>query len=222
LGFYLSDHPLKGYEHIARLWTNGSLSQMPALLSEHKAKQSTDNSKQKYDFRNRDGNKKRVVVSGIITESRELITKKGTRMAFARLEDLTANLELVIFPDSYAKLESLLKEEKPLLVGGFLEGEEGGAKIIVDSVGLLEEAIRKTKKMVLHLDLLDEVHYEKLYSVLTGRTGKVPLELWLKLGDLGQDVLLESGGLTGVQVDQDFLEEIHTLFGHTQFIEMQI
>lgn len=222
LGFYLSDHPLKGYENIAKLWTSGSLSQMPAILSEHKAKQSLDTSKQKYDYRNRDGNKKRVVVSGILTESRELITKKGTRMAFARLEDLTGNLELVIFPDSYAKLEPLLKEEKPLLVGGFLEGEEGGAKIIVDSVGLLEEAIRKTKKMILRLDLLDEVHYEKLYSVLSSRTGKVPLELRVQLPDLGQDVLLESSGLTGVQVDHEFLEEIHSLFGHTGFIEMQV
>ncbi|MBX2995963.1 MAG: DNA polymerase III subunit alpha [Bdellovibrionaceae bacterium] len=222
LGFYLSDHPLKGFENIASIWTTGNISDMPRLLEEHKAKLALDTNKQKYDFRNRDGNKRRVVVSGIVAESRELITKKGTRMAFAKLEDLTGALELVIFPDSYAKVEGLLKEEKPLLIGGFLEGEDGGAKIIVDSVALLEEALRKTRKMILRLDKLEESQYEALYSILTENKGNVPVELIVSVPELGQEVLLETEGLSGVQVGNELLESMHSQFGHTNFIEMRV
>lgn len=221
LGFYLSDHPLNGFDQIAKLWTDGNLSELPAILQDYKSKQALDTNKQKYDFRNRDGNKKRVVVAGIIAEMRELITKKGTRMAFAKLEDLTSSIELVIFPDSYAKLEPLLKEEKPLLIGGFLEGEEGVAKVIVDSIGLLEEAILKTKKMVLRLDRLEENQYEALFNFLNHRQGAVPLEIRMTLPDLKQEVLLESE-LSGVKVDHEFLEEMHTLFGQTEFVEMRV
>ena len=222
LGFYLSDHPLKGFENTAIVWTNGTLNEMPRLLAEHKAKQSSDDSKQKYDFRNRDGNKKRVVVAGIISESRELITKKGTRMAFGRLEDLTGAIELVIFPDTFAKVEGLLKAEKPLLVGGFLEGEDGGVKILVDSVILLEEALRKTKKMVLRLDRLEESHYQKLYSFLTEHPGSTPLEVLVDVPELGSQVSLEPIGLAGVQLNNELLEGVHSLFGRTDFIEMRI
>jgi DNA polymerase-3 subunit alpha len=222
LGFYLSDHPLKGFENIASVWTTGPLADLPRILEEHKTKPVHENPKQKYDFRNRDGNKKRVVVAGLLSSARELITKKGTRMAFGQLEDLTGTTELVIFPDTFAKVEPLLKSEKPLMVGGFLEGEEGTTKIIVDSMVPLEEALRKAKKMVLRLDRLDESDYERLYSVLSEHPGGTPLEVLLRIPELGQEVMLEPEGIPGVQVNNDLLEAVHSLFGRTDFIEMRI
>ena len=44
-------------------------------------------------------------------------------------------------------MAGLPKEEKPLLVGGGLEVEEGNAKIIVDSFILFDEVLKKTKKI---------------------------------------------------------------------------
>lgn len=222
LGFYLSDHPLKGFENIASVWTTGTVSELPRILEEHKSKPVIENAKQKYDFRNRDGNKKRVIVAGLITESRELITKKGTRMAFGRLEDLTGSTELVIFPDTFKVVEPLIKVEKPLMIGGFLEGEEGTSKIIVDSMIPLEEALRKTKKMVLRLERLEEDHYERLYSVLSEHPGGTPLEVVVGVPELGREVVLETEGLAGVLVNNELLETVHGLFGRTDFIEMRI
>ncbi|GIL21256.1 MAG: DNA-directed DNA polymerase [Candidatus Jettenia caeni] len=221
LGFYLSDHPLNGFENLARVWSTGTISELPQILEEHKKKLSLDTSKQKYDPRNRDGNKKRVVVSGIITEMRELITKKGTRMAFAKLEDLTGSCELVIFPDSYSKLEGILKDERPLMVGGFLEGEEGVVKIIVDNMAPLEEAMKKTKKMILHLHKIQEEDYERLYSLLAENPGGTKLEVILTLPEMNKEVSLEPEGLEGVMLTNELLENIHSQFGRTDFIEMR-
>jgi DNA polymerase-3 subunit alpha len=221
LGFYLSDHPLKGYEKMASVWVSGTVTDLPQILLAHKQKLATDNNKQKYDFRNRDGNKKRVIVAGIISESRELITKKGTRMAFAKVEDLTGSCELVVFPDTYSKFQELLKDERPLMIGGFLEGEEGVVKIIVDSMVLLEDALKKTKTMVLHLHKLDEIHYEKLYSLLADNPGQTQLEVVLEIPDLKQLVSMHPEGISGVQISSELLENINSHFGRMDFIEMR-
>ena len=222
LGFYLSDHPLKGFEGLSRLWTNGSISELPALLAEHKSKQSTENAPQKFDFRNRDGNKRRVVVAGIVVEKREFITKKGTPMAFGKLEDLTGACEIVIFPDVFANVQSQLTGDAPLLVGGFLEGEEGAVKIMVDSLIPLAEALEKAKHVILHLHRLEESQYPQLHAVLKEYPGKTRIEMQLDLPDLRRSVSFEPEGLSGLKVSNEFLEALHANFGRTDFLEMRI
>jgi len=222
LGFYLSDHPLAGYEQIASIWTSGFVTDLPRIFAEHKAKPVNENDKQKYDFRNRDGNRKRVVVAGIIAESRELITKKGTRMAFAKLEDLTGAVELVIFPDTFAQVQGLLKEERPVLAGGFLDGDEGTVKIIVDNMIPLEEALRKSKKMILHLHRLEEKDYQVLDSLLRDHPGQTKVEMVLEIPDLDQEVRIEPQEISGVAVSNEFLESLRSQFGSTDFVEMKL
>ncbi len=222
LGFYLSDHPLKGFENAASIWTTGVVSDLPRIFAEHKAKTVVDNNKQKYDFRNRDGNKKRVIIAGIITETKEFITKKGSRMAFAKIEDMTGSCELLIFPDAFAQFEALVKEERPLLVGGFLEGEENGLKIIIDNMMLMEEALKKTKRMVLHLNKLEESQYALLASLLKEYPGQTKVEMVLDIPDLKQKVVFESEGLAGVSISNEFLETLHSQMGKTDFMEMMV
>ncbi len=62
---------------------------------------------------------------GIVAGIKELTTKKGDRMAFVTLEDLSGFVELVIFPEVYLAASELLKSEEPLLVRGAVDaGEE--------------------------------------------------------------------------------------------------
>jgi DNA polymerase-3 subunit alpha len=222
LGFYLSDHPLKGFENLAAVWVTGRICDLPRIGEEHKAKMGAEKAPVRYDPRNRDAGKKRVVVAGLITEARELITKKGTRMAFAKIEDLSGTCELVIFPDAFARNEALIKDERPMLIGGLLEVEEGNAKIMVDTISPIEEALKKTKRMVLHLDLLESEDYPKLQSVLAGHPGPTRVELVMNLPELGKKVIFETEVDGGVQVSNEFLESIHSQFGKTDFIEMSL
>jgi DNA polymerase-3 subunit alpha len=222
LGFYLSDHPLKGFETLASVWVTGTVADLPAIGKEHNSKQVKEEAPKKYDPRNRDAGKKRVIVAGLITEMRELITKKGTRMAFAKVEDLTGACELVIFPDTFAKIEATLKDERPMLIGGLLEvSEEGVAKIIVDSLAPLEDVLKKTKKMTFRLDRVPQDLYQTLYSVLSEFPGPTQVDFKLFLADLQQEVLMEADGLSGIMISNDLLENIHSHFGTTDFIEVK-
>jgi DNA polymerase-3 subunit alpha len=221
LGFYLSNHPLKGFENLASIWVSGSVADLPRIGQEHAEKQVKEEAPKRYDPRNRDAGKKRVVVAGLIAECRDLITKKGTRMAFAKVEDLTGSCELIVFPDAFAKFEMILKDERPLLIAGLLEvSEEGVPKIIVDNLSPLEDILKKTKKMTFRLDSLPEDQYEKLYSVLASSPGPTKVDFRVFLPDLGQEVLMEAEDLGGVMISNELLENIHSQFGTTSFIEV--
>ena len=113
LGFYLSDHPLNGYEKLASVWTNGNLGTIAEDIRKKKQAAEDAGTPPLSDRDKRREPKRRVILSGIIAEFKEMITKKGTRMAFGKLEDLHGSCELVIFPDVFAKHEADLKSDKP-------------------------------------------------------------------------------------------------------------
>lgn len=222
LGFYLSDHPLKGFENIISAWATANLSEMPRIFSEWQAQMSHSNNKQKYDFRNRDGNKKKVFVAGLMREVRELITKKGTRMAFARIEDLTGDLSLVIFPDTFAQVQGLLTSDKPLLVSGYLESETEAVKMIVDSLMPLEDVFSKARKLIFNLSNLQEDQYSILHQILESYPGEVPCEFMFKDIDQGAGIQLLPENLFKVNFQAEFIEKLQTEIGNTQFLELRI
>ena len=46
-------------------------------------------------------------MGGLIVEMREVMTKKGSRMAFGQLEDLKGKIEVVFFPETYANVQEI-------------------------------------------------------------------------------------------------------------------
>ncbi|MEK2645572.1 DNA polymerase III subunit alpha [Bdellovibrio sp. BCCA] len=221
LGFYLSDHPLKGFDTLSELWTSCKVADLPAQMPAPGSPEAEAMKAAKKDWKNRDAGKKRVVVAGLITELRELITKKGTRMAFGKVEDLTGSCELVIFPDSFARFEMQLRDERPVLIGGSLEVEEGNAKIMVDTVSPMEDILKKTKRMVLRLDKIDPNDYPRLQSLMKDYPGTTTVSLEIEVPEVNRKVLMEMTDAPGISVNNDFFEGVHSLFGRTDFIELR-
>lgn len=221
LGFYLSDHPLKGFDTLSELWTTCKVVDLPAQMPAPGTPEAEALKAAKKDWKNRDAGKKRVIVSGLISELREMITKKGTRMAFGKIEDLTGSCELVIFPDSFARFEMQLRDERPVLIGGGLEVADGVAKIMVDMVSPLEDILKKTKKMVFHLDKLDPVEYQRLNSLMNEYPGTTSVSLEIDVPELHRRVMMEMVEFQGISVNNEFFEGVHSLFGRTDFIELR-
>lgn len=215
LGFFLSDHPLKGYETLMKIWTTAPVAELPSLDLPPPVEKKGPPS------RRRDDPRRRVVVVGLISELREIITKKGTRMAFARIEDLTGSCELVVFPDAYARHEMACREERPVLVAGQLEVEDGVAKIMVDSIVALEDMMQKAKHVVVQLHKVSPQDYPKLKSLLREHPGSTGVSYELLLEDLGRKVLIESKEGDGLCLSNEFMESIHSHFGRTDFIELR-
>ncbi len=205
IGFYLSDHPLKGFESLAKLYATHSVDR---LIHEEVP-----------PFNPRTKERKKVTVFGLVTELREIITKKGTRMAFARFEDLTGGVEVLCFPDAFAKCETLLKSDQSLLLTAALEKNDGQVKLILDSIGLLSDALKRPKKLIIHLDRLPEEDFVKLESVFNEYPGAVVVDLEMKLADLEKRVNFASE--ITVNLTTEFVETVHQNLGRTDFFEVK-
>jgi DNA polymerase-3 subunit alpha len=106
IGFYITGHPLARHEADARRLGTADTSTLA----------------EKPD-------KSEVRICGIVASLSEKITKKGDRMAFAVLEDRLGSVEIMVFPDVFARASEYLKSDEPLLVTGIVDIGEESRKI---------------------------------------------------------------------------------------------
>jgi DNA polymerase-3 subunit alpha len=65
-----------------------------------------------------------IWAGGIVSGLRPLKTKKGDRMAVFMLDDIAGSIEVVVFPETFAKHASLVEADAMLLVRGKLEKDD--------------------------------------------------------------------------------------------------
>ncbi len=75
-----------------------------------------------------------IVAAGLIEEVKEIITKKGDKMAFVRLTDYTDSIEMVVFSKILAANRELCLPEKCVAVKGRLSLRNGEPSIVVDQM----------------------------------------------------------------------------------------
>ncbi|MEO8890351.1 MAG: OB-fold nucleic acid binding domain-containing protein, partial [Coleofasciculaceae cyanobacterium] len=148
LGFYVSDHPLKSTNKIAKVLSPINISEL--------AEQN-----------------KRTIISAIVilTEVKPHLTKKDSkRMAFLQIEDLTGQAEAVIFPQAYEKIESLIQTDARLIVWGKVDKKDDQVQLIIEDAELIEEA----RMVVVELtppQANDTTQNQRLKSILQGQAG---------------------------------------------------
>jgi DNA polymerase-3 subunit alpha len=94
LGVYLSDHPLEIYRD---------------YLSHH----ATDIAKITHDMEGQS-----VTVGGFISDVRKITTRNGMNMAFVKIEDLSGELELIIFPKLFEATQDLWEVDRVITAKG--------------------------------------------------------------------------------------------------------
>lgn len=94
---------------------------------------------------------------GSIVSMKSILTKKGDKMAFLKLEDLTGEIEVVVFPKTFAVYGHMLENDALVQVTGTVESRDQNnrptePKLIADEVLPITEAIlanyKKTGKRV--------------------------------------------------------------------------
>ena len=83
-----------------------------------------------------------VVVGGSVSVVREIVTKKGSKMAFVKLADKTGEVELVVFPKKYNDQNYWVRDRVMMVQGSLSSGRDSSAagelKILVDEVSILD------------------------------------------------------------------------------------
>ncbi|HLG91077.1 MAG TPA: DNA polymerase III subunit alpha, partial [Candidatus Saccharimonadales bacterium] len=216
LGLYLSRHPLEDYEK---------------LLSEQAKQIGSLNAEM-------DG--REVVIGGSVTAAREITTKNGSKMAFAKVADLSGEIELIVFPKLYeAKPELWIRDNIVLAKGRLTTRDQNDSqtddwKVIVDQARLLTpEDIGRTQQTFNHKnDELDSGGSlkQRLFIKLENSSDQ-PLLMSLKdkldsfRGDT--EVVIVTGNLEAKQaiklpqtisVNEESLRALAAIFGSTNIV----
>lgn len=121
MGLYISAHPLDNYDAYFEEQTVPLVQVTP-----------------EYD-------NKQVIVGGIITTIRTIVTKNGSKMAFVGIEDKTGESEIIIFPNLYEKHHDGLIQDAVIKVTGKINAHDregnisSDAKIIADDMEFVTE-----------------------------------------------------------------------------------
>lgn len=105
IGFYLSAHPLLMYEKMFKWF---SLSSFEDAYQKGLASLSS-------------GAAVTVVAVGLLKSCKEIVTKKGDRMAFLSFEDLSNTAEVILFPKTFAKTQQWLADYQCFLIKGVVD-----------------------------------------------------------------------------------------------------
>ena len=73
-----------------------------------------------------------VVTTGLIESVRELLTKKGDKMAFIKLVDQTDSIEITAFPSVYAEQKNILQPGTCVAIKGKLDIRNDEPSILID------------------------------------------------------------------------------------------
>ena len=129
---------------------------------------------------------RQVVMGGILTALRPKATKKGAMMGFITLEDLTGQIECLLFPRIFERYSKLLELDMPVLLTGHLSvREEEDTKLLVDVVEPLVQLlppeepmsdIERAKRSPVKLYLrMQRSQMDEVKEVLQRQPGKVPV-----------------------------------------------
>ncbi|HEX7497469.1 MAG TPA: DNA polymerase III subunit alpha, partial [Candidatus Limnocylindrales bacterium] len=121
LGLYLSEHPL------------GSIADQ---LAQYVTAYSGDLKDESLDGQ-------RVVMGGIVTGLRTVMTRAKDTMAVATFEDLQGTVEVVVFPRMYVTSGATFAEGAILLVAGRVDHRGEEASLLADAVWVWEDAAAK-------------------------------------------------------------------------------
>lgn len=140
--------------------------------------------KPEFDFRdpkrNKDPSRRTMTIAGLIVEKKQIITKKGDRMAFATIEDLSGKIEVIFFPKVYNECFEFLEGDDPLVLNGYVRLSDERRSFYVNSVKKIEDESDDKVRAVrisLQLDQLNDFSIGKLKQVLLSYRGSVPAHL---------------------------------------------
>lgn len=125
-----------------------------------------------------------IKIGGIITSLKKIITKKGQKMYKFALEDITSDVEVLIFPNSAKNInENELNEGDVIIISGSLnrEGDEDSQiiKVIFNSYEKLDPHLFSTGKSItfkLNRDI-SPTTIEKIYDIINMSKGDKPILL---------------------------------------------
>lgn len=161
LGIYISEHPLKEFAEVL------------------------DNKTTRISSLNKNMLNRKIIVGGVITKIKKVLTRSKEQMLFALLEDQTSRIEILVFPKVLDAYPGLWDEDRIMLIQGKVsENKDGELKIIAEKARELNQNDLKEKKLkIVTLKIQkkeDNEMLKKIKGILENNKGNDEIILQLK------------------------------------------
>ena len=192
LGFYITGHPLRKYAEQVKAYGNATTSMLAEKPSGFE-----------------------VSIGGIVSALRVARTKKGDPMGVIMLEDWEGIVEVVVFPDTFAKTQRLLEADAPLIVKGKLDNDESTLKILATDIYPIERAAEILSRTVtIHIDVPTAPSdlAERLQPVIDEKRGSA--EIIFELEFPGRyTAMVRPNPYVKIAPDREFVEHVERICG---------
>lgn len=199
IGVYISGHPLDQYAHVAARPEVTAVSALSELARD-----------------------KTVKVFGMITEEKRIQTKKGDPMAFLVLEDKTAQVELVVFPQVFAKYGDLLGKERMVVAEARVDHQDDMVKLLASRFWDAETLQAPTAETVLFVKISAQQErdstLQRLQRLFVEKKGTIPVILFYE----GKRQTIRLPEDIRVEVDESFLEQARDIVGRDSVIQKEL
>ncbi|NDA00488.1 MAG: DNA polymerase III subunit alpha [Acidimicrobiia bacterium] len=178
LGLYVSDHPLRGLEHV--------LARRATCAIVDVVDRTEDN----------------ITLAGVITGCERKYTRKGEAMCTFTLEDMAGSIEVTVFPKTYLTQGHLVVDDQIVVVRGRLDRRDE-ARVMLMSSDIQVVDVPKTGTESLYIDLarrsVGASEVNEIRDLLREHAGDSPV--FLKVGDrtvaLGPDFAVSIPSVIG-------------------------
>jgi DNA polymerase-3 subunit alpha len=191
LGLYITGHPLQRYaDAIATVGGRrlGELTQSEADCS----------------------------IAGIVTGLRALKTRKGDRMAVFMLEDESAKVETVVFPEAFGRFGGLVADDAMLLVRGKYERGEESSRLVASEITPLEvirEKAVRAVEILLAGKGLDRPVMRELVNVLDRHQGDRRVSVVVNLNGGGGGLRVRAATARRIRPSDGFVRDVEAVCG---------
>ncbi len=195
LGLYVSEHPLHAIREQLRRKTDATLAELE---------------------RRRDGEV--VTVGGIVSEVKQVTTRRGEPMVFLALDDPTGTAEIVVFNSTYAQARELCVADRILVVKGRIDHKQAGETKLIALEVTPFEAVPDRREIRLSLDAREAPagvirEFARLVREFPGEA-----LVYVSVETSQGSKTLALGPEYRVSPDADFLAEAKTLLGPSAII----
>ncbi|NLE28416.1 MAG: DNA polymerase III subunit alpha, partial [Phycisphaerae bacterium] len=198
LGFYITSHPLAQYSKMLTTYANTDTRKVKNLEDGHE-----------------------VIIGGLIEKVRTVLVKgrNGSdvpaKMAIITLEDLAGKIECVIFPDTYAKVQEMIRADALVFVQGQVDRRREVPSIRTTRIYRLEDGPEQLSgECVITLNAIglgtDVV--ERIHQLCRKHPGRSKL-MFTVYTSQGHQVILRAGDRYQVSPSPEFIREIEEIVG---------
>lgn len=176
LGIYISGHPLDRYAQLLEKLASMPISHVQDIPTMAKPEGYIGRDEQ-------DPTKRQMVLAGMISSIKNIVTKKGEKMAFLNLEDLTGKIECLIFPRTYQEFSEFLTTDEPLILSGTVNLSEDPKKFIPNKISFLKDQTEDrvtSVRVLLQSTKLSPYILPKIQQIILSYRGSIPIHFILE------------------------------------------